>query len=69
MVRFSHLGISLKMLSHWEMGSCILSYPQKEPFPLPHYCGIVALPGVAAAAQWDGYPEVCSEWSAGTIFV
>lgn len=56
------------MLSHWEMGSCILSYSQKETLPLPHCCGIGTLPGVAAAAQWDGCPEVHSEWTAGTIF-
>jgi len=57
------------MLSQWEMGCCILSYHQKEPFPLSHYCGIGALPGVAAAAQWDGCPEVHIAWTAGTIFV
>lgn len=63
LVHFSHLVISLKMLSHWEMGSCILSYSQKEPFPFPHYCGIGTLPGVAAAGQWDECPEVRSEWT------
>jgi hypothetical protein len=68
-VYFSHLGINLKLLPYWEMGSCILSYPLEDPFPLPQYCGIGAIPGVAAAAQWDGCPEGHSEWTVGTVFV
>jgi len=52
------IGASLKVFRRGINGTLTFETVHKQPFPLPHYCGICDLPGFDSEAQRnDSVPE------------